>query len=241
MLGSGRNWKSFAKKFIQMAEKVTGSPRRALLVDIRCHGNSSGKEGLERPHNMESAAKDFVRTIEWELSRLKGSRLEGLCGHSLGGKVVMQYLRQVQLKAEEKGGEENISISSANSSSRNVLTPSLTWVLDSVPTAIEDGNTLVSDTESIISRVSKVPLETFHSQSEVMSHLQDIGLSTPIAMWICSSLAKERRREKGGEDAHQTLRWKFNVEGASSLFQSFKETSCMEVLENPPRGTKIHM
>ena len=39
LLGSGRNWKTFARNFCDaLSSKLQGEPVRALLVDLRCHG-----------------------------------------------------------------------------------------------------------------------------------------------------------------------------------------------------------
>ncbi|QDZ25284.1 alpha/beta-hydrolase [Chloropicon primus] len=216
ILGSARNWKSFAKKFAERAEAKLHKPVVCKLIDIRCHGASSASTAMDGPHNMANAARDFVWTIDAELGG-KG-RVDGLVGHSLGGKVVLRYLQE--LKGMEQGKEAVDSVSR--------LVPRSTWILDSLPTTARGG--LVGDTEAIIAQVAQVDLSGFAKQSEVLKHLEAKGIATPIAMWLCSSLVKE------GE----ALDWKFDIAGCRELFQSFKEEDLMPVVRDPPRGTSLH-
>lgn len=86
MLGTGSNWRSFAKKV------VTANPAwGAVLVDLRLHGGS--REGFGPPHTIEAAANDLVH-LEGALE----GPVRGIVGHSLGAKVSMAY-------AKAKGAE----------------------------------------------------------------------------------------------------------------------------------------
>ena len=86
ILGSGPNWRTFAKQVIA-ARPEWG----AVLVDLRLHGES--QEGFERPHTIAAAARDvqeLIATVE------KGSAatVRGVLGHSFGGKVALELARQ---------------------------------------------------------------------------------------------------------------------------------------------------
>ena len=63
---------------------------QVLLVDLRCHGESTQMaQRPARPHGVESAAED-VLTLLGQLKLFP----EVLVGHSFGGKVVMSMVEQ---------------------------------------------------------------------------------------------------------------------------------------------------
>ena len=63
---------------------------QVLLVDLRCHGESTQMaQRPQRPHSVESAAED-VLTLLGQLKLFP----EVLIGHSFGGKVVMSMVDQ---------------------------------------------------------------------------------------------------------------------------------------------------
>jgi pimeloyl-ACP methyl ester carboxylesterase len=81
ILGSRRNWLSFARRLVQRVEGW-----RAVLVDLRNHGES---HGASPPHDLESCALD-VATLAAEL----GEEPRIVVGHSFGGKVSLVYARE---------------------------------------------------------------------------------------------------------------------------------------------------
>jgi pimeloyl-ACP methyl ester carboxylesterase len=79
ILGSGRNWRSFARKLVAQLPNW-----QVLLVDQRCHGKTSGMPG---PHTLQRCADDLQEVAEaW-------GGVEVAIGHSFGGKVVCTWLR----------------------------------------------------------------------------------------------------------------------------------------------------
>lgn len=74
ILGRGANWRSIARRFV-----AARPDHRALLVDLRRHGDSTGVAG---PDTLEAAAADL---------RALPHRLDGVLGHSFGGKVALCY------------------------------------------------------------------------------------------------------------------------------------------------------
>lgn len=84
ILGSGANWRSFARQIVE-ARPDWG----ALLVDLRLHGDS---QGFAPPHTLEAAARDVVRTVRELPGRLP---VRALLGHSFGGKVGIEVARQL--------------------------------------------------------------------------------------------------------------------------------------------------
>ncbi|KAH9566970.1 hypothetical protein CY35_03G004500 [Sphagnum magellanicum] len=83
ILGGRRNWVSFAKRLAQEFPMW-----QFLLVDLRCHGESSSiwKRG---PHSVASAARDVLQLM----GQLKLTP-RVLIGHSFGGKVALSMVDQ---------------------------------------------------------------------------------------------------------------------------------------------------
>lgn len=82
ILGSRRNWLSFAKR---CAEEPPG--HAATVVDLRNHGDSNSQSP---PHSVDACACDVG-----ELAAEVGYEPRVLCGHSFGGKVALLYARDV--------------------------------------------------------------------------------------------------------------------------------------------------
>jgi len=82
ILGSARNWRGFSRDLL---ESMPGW--RAVLVDLRHHGESSPTDGS--PSTVTQCACDLI-ALEGSL----GSRFDWVAGHSFGGKVVLSYLEQ---------------------------------------------------------------------------------------------------------------------------------------------------
>ena len=78
ILGSHRNWRSFARR---LAADLNGW--RFILVDLRCHGESASMAG---PHRLSDCAND-LQAIERELAQ----PIHAVVGHSFGGKVALEW------------------------------------------------------------------------------------------------------------------------------------------------------
>ena len=78
VLGSGRNWRSFARQLAGVAPAW-----RFALVDLRCHGDS---HGAPPPHTVAACADDLAR-----LATSLGQPPAAVLGHSFGGKVALAY------------------------------------------------------------------------------------------------------------------------------------------------------
>lgn len=77
ILGSGRNWRSFARRLAASAPSWS-----FVLVDLRNHGDSGGATA---PHTLAATADDLVA-----LAATVG-RPSVVIGHSYGGKVAASY------------------------------------------------------------------------------------------------------------------------------------------------------
>ena len=56
-------------------------------MDLRNHGRSTDIEGLLPPHDVENTARDIANLVKY----LDRGWPDVVVGHSLGGKVVLQY------------------------------------------------------------------------------------------------------------------------------------------------------
>jgi pimeloyl-ACP methyl ester carboxylesterase len=86
MLGSGANWRSFARQIVS-ARPALG----ALLVDLRLHGDSLD---FDPPHTVEAAARDVLEALATPRRRVHAA-----LGHSFGGKVALELARQISVAA----------------------------------------------------------------------------------------------------------------------------------------------
>lgn len=77
IMGSGTNWRAFARKLIAQRPG-----QGALLVDLALHG-ALRDDGPLVPNTVQATAQDLVARLT-----LGGWPLEALAGHSFGGKVV---------------------------------------------------------------------------------------------------------------------------------------------------------
>ena len=87
ILGSGANWRTFAKQIVA-AKPEWG----AVLVDLRLHGES--QQGFPPPHTLAAAADDVQQLISTLESAAGGAPVRGVLGHSFGGKVALELARQ---------------------------------------------------------------------------------------------------------------------------------------------------
>jgi esterase len=76
IFGSGRNWRSVARRWVD-----AGAGRGGVLVDLRLHGGSTG---FPPPHTIHACAEDVAR-----LAERTGLTPGGILGHSFGGKVAL--------------------------------------------------------------------------------------------------------------------------------------------------------
>ena len=86
ILGSGANWRTFAKQVI--ADRPDWG---AVLVDLRLHSESQA--GVEPPHTIATAARDVAELIA-VVEASPAPRTWSVLGHSFGGKVALELARQ---------------------------------------------------------------------------------------------------------------------------------------------------
>jgi len=154
-LGSSQNWMTFAKSLAARTPDV-----RYLLVDLRGHGASLGAPA---PHGLTAAATDLVALAD-DLGRAP----RAVIGHSLGGKVALEYARLAPDALDQ------------------------VWCLDSNPSAQPEAER----THQVFDVLAQVRAVGAHpaSRAAAITALEQRGLPTVIARWLATSLRAELGR-----------------------------------------------
>ncbi len=158
--GSGRNWRSFARKFCA-AKPDWG----VLLVDLRMHGKSLN---APEPHSLRACADDIIALLHH--ADQEGMKVHTILGHSFGGKVALEVKRVLA----EQG---------------RVGTHS-TWLVDSSPaprsvSLQDDQNTVVR----VLRILREIP-KTFASRDDFVAEFVNRGLSRALALWLAMNVVK---------------------------------------------------
>ncbi len=91
LLGNGRNVRSFVNNLLKSAGEASW---RALLPDLRNHGKSAQQFPKTPPHTIPAAAVDVMQLWAAQLRHRQVPEL--LVGHSMGGKISLEILRQLK-------------------------------------------------------------------------------------------------------------------------------------------------
>lgn len=121
VFGSGRNWRSIARRLVQ-ARPEWG----AVLVDLRLHGAS---QAFAPPHTLEAAAADLHA-----LADALGVPVRAVLGHSFGGKVALLYAHQHGAELEQAWMIDSTPASGAPGGSAWRMLDALRRVPSSFPT-----------------------------------------------------------------------------------------------------------
>jgi esterase len=154
-LGSSQNWISFAKALADRTPDV-----RYVLVDLRGHGASLSAPA---PHGLTAAAGDLVA-----LADDLGQQPRAVIGHSLGGKVALEYGRLLPDAVEQ------------------------IWCLDSNPAA-QVGAERAHDVFRVLAHVRAVSARPA-SRAAAIEELERRGVPTTMARWLGTSLRAELGR-----------------------------------------------
>jgi pimeloyl-ACP methyl ester carboxylesterase len=150
ILGTGGNWRSFAQKLVKRAPEWG-----AVLVDLRNHG---GSRGLPPPHTVEQTARD-----------LESIGAEAFLGHSFGGKVALELVRQ-------RGGNLHAAI-----------------IVDSTPGARREVIGTDWGALGVVQILRALP-KTLPKRTDYTQALVDRGIDAPTAQWLAMNAT---RREDG--------------------------------------------
>eukprot|EP00210_Caulerpa_lentillifera_P008812 g8408.t1 len=181
------------------------------LVDLRNHGASAAINAFQPPHDIQSTAQDLIdfythRKRDWPMI---------VTGHSLGGKVALEYIRLLQQVPDSKH-----------------KLPRQVWILDSQLGPVSTKLVSNSKVDQVFETIHSIPLP-IPSRKWLYHHVRNKrGLSLEVAHWLGSNLVGH---------PNGPLQWVFNVQGAAEMYASYKSIDCWEVARNPPTQTNINI
>uniref|UniRef100_A0A7S0SIX9 AB hydrolase-1 domain-containing protein n=1 Tax=Mantoniella antarctica TaxID=81844 RepID=A0A7S0SIX9_9CHLO len=252
LMGSGRNWRTFAKSLATVTA-AAGHPWRFALVDHIWHGKTNGElqhraarnpslplrsytgeEDTDDAHANEAvqlaavAVAKVVQHIGHHHS--SGGYPAAILGHSLGGKIALRYLKiaAATAGAAETGTRESAAV------------PLQTWSLDSVPTPLGP-NDDPHDVDRVLHVIRALP-RTFASRDALKTALAaEQGanqFSKDLVDWLGSNLVPK----DPALGPTSPLTWVFDVDGASALYASYKrDDHSLDLMLNPPIGREVHV
>lgn len=148
ILGRGVNWRGFARRVVKRSPDWGG-----LLVDLRAHGDS---RDVPPPDSLAACAEDLVK-----LAESREAPVEGVLGHSFGGKVALAYAAEYEALRK-------------------------LFVIDSYPGDRPDqrGSEHVL---RVIEMLDALPAR-FADRPAFLAHVRDAGFSEGLARWLSQSL-----------------------------------------------------
>jgi esterase len=155
LLGRGSNWRTFTQQLVRAHPSWGG-----VLVDLRMHGES---QGFPPPHTVEAAAVDLDA-----LAQTLPGKVEGVLGHSLGGKVALAWAARRPPELRQA------------------------FILDANPGPRPDGRGS-EGTLAILSLLRSLP-PRFDSRPAFVAQLEAAGQPPAMAQWLAMNL---RRTEEG--------------------------------------------
>jgi len=134
-------------------------------MDIRGHGGSSSSRGRQfsPPHNFDACVGDVVETLK-QLGLTGHKSPFAIVGHSLGGRVALQYSSLLSSAAIE------------------VNPPSQTYLLDTVPGQADPS------VHRVLRAISSVQTPMESKSSLVDTMVNEYRISKPVAAWIASNV-----------------------------------------------------
>jgi pimeloyl-ACP methyl ester carboxylesterase len=151
ILGTGGNWRSVARQWVEQRPGWG-----AVLVDLRMHGQS---QGFVAPHTLAACAEDLI-ALEGALP----GPVDGILGHSFGGKVALEYLLR-------KGGNLELA-----------------YVLDSCPGPRPDyrGSEMTMGTLALLERMPPV----LDRREDFVAWLEKEGVLRDMAQWLAMNVKR---------------------------------------------------
>jgi pimeloyl-ACP methyl ester carboxylesterase len=161
ILGTGANWRSVARRFVAARPDWA-----AVLVDLPEHGGSVGKaEGA----SLKSAASALL-ALEPSIQL----PVRGILGHSFGGKLALQWLKDHPSTDEA-------------------------WIIDASPSPVPQGVD-AAGTAGVLCALERVGDTGFPTRSAFVEAIVAQGQSRPMAQWLAMNLTQEADGWRFGPD-----------------------------------------
>ncbi len=209
IFGAGRNWGSVARR---LARERPGTG--AVLVDLRQHG---GSQGFAPPHTITAAAADVAR-----LARDSARPVAEILGHSFGGKVALQLLRD---GAAAQAGDDRRADGDADGGGDGGVARA--WIVDSTPASYAGPR---GSAWQMLATLRSLPAR-FDSRGALVAALGARGVAAPTAQWMATNL---QRAADGG------YVWRFDLDAMEALLRDFFRVDLWDVVESPPAACTIH-
>lgn len=197
ILGTGGNLRTVARRMLE------GTQRGAVLVDLRRHGRSQDVEG---PDTVEQAARDVAPLLEQ-------FPISGVVGHSFGGKVALEVLRQ---RPELHTPEAHV------------------FVLDSTPGVRFDARGS-EGTVAVLDVLEALP-PTLPDRGAFVDFLAARGLERPIIEWLAMNVVRVATAP-GEPDGG--VRFSLEMPTIRRLIEDYFHRDTWGVVEAPPGGAHI--
>ena len=202
LLGNAKNLRTPAKKLTRQLPHLS-----ALLLDVRGHGGSSGSQHAQ-PHNFHSCVQDIFETLN-PLGLVGENSPTAICGHSLGGRIALQYTHTLQQKQQHD---------------HDIQTPKQTWILDSVP------GTPDPSVHHVLKAISSIPLPISCKSTLTETLMSEHKMNKAIAMWIASNTQPTQGNKN-------ELKWIFDLEIANDLVNSFADQDFAKMIHEITNGS----
>ena len=149
-----------------------------------------------------------------ELLRSLNLKADVLCGHSFGGKIALEYVKQ-GLERGDKGAWE---------------VPRQTWVFDSLPTAVDRHKAIGENSVwDVIEKLGQVPLPQPTKEGLVQVLIEEKKIPPAIAHWLMTSL----QRAPSSSSTAGGYVWAFDLEVIRALFHAYTEACYYETMASP--------
>ncbi|KAL3789100.1 hypothetical protein HJC23_008562 [Cyclotella cryptica] len=218
LLGNAKNLRTPAKKLTERLPHLS-----ALCLDIRGHGNSNNNSSNGSsstkfcpPHNFQSCTHDIFHTLQ-PLGLVNDRSPVAICGHSLGGRIALQYSYELITRQSPSLAEATIGISP----------PKQTWILDSVPGRVHPS------VHNVINVISSIPLPIPSKSGLTSALMEEHGFDKGAALWMASNL----QPTDGGFD------WIFDLSIAKELISNFTNQEFHSMIEHVVAGPEreVHL
>jgi len=172
-----------------------------------------GRYDTQSPHTIQNCAFDVMQTLQSLNLTGKQSPI-GVVGHSLGGRIALQYTHALikndemkqTLPSPGKGEEER----------RRLHPPQHTWLLDTVPGKAH------SSVSHVIHAVSNVSMPV-SSKKELVSILKEKNVELAIAQWMTTNLRKS--------DCGKGFEFIFDLEVAMAILEDFSSQEFLQLMD----------
>lgn len=206
ILGSKRNWRTPARRLIQRLER-RGVAAEAYTVDHRGHGES---HGLPPPNDLPACARDLHSSFEQ-----LGVAPHVIMGHSFGGKVALEYLKQAMAHGWHL--------------------PRHFWVLDSLPTTFNPKLAAQQTVSRIIELVTTMD-GSFTGKEQVTEILRKHHVTGPVIQWLLTNVVPAKEPGK--------YTWNFDPPVIRELFADLCTRDYIDTLRELSDArlpTKVHL